>query len=242
MLPIAKNIFEELKLQLIAYCTSGRHKDEPLQFRQEELKSDFLESRLDGDKYYNGKVFNGKFEKGDNFISINTVLDSDGNTALHFATQNNNDEVFDKLIKAGAKTDIENVKGERAIDIALLKAYTVYELERVDLLNKMGASLDSLDQENFDVKFTQSLIEDGVFNESPELSSRYGLASESYNQSPRYGLASESSSPRYGLASESSNQSPRFGSEPESPNTSPTLNAQREKIKEKLKEDSAKGH
>ena len=188
MLPPATSISEELKLELIAYCTRGFHKDEPLQFSQEELKSDFLESRLDGDRYYNGKVINGKFKKGDHCISINTVLDQKtGDTALHLATQNNNDEVFDKLIKAGAKTDIRNFQGERAIDIALLKAYTVYELERVDLLNKMGASLDSLDQDDLDVTLTKFLIEDGVFKveeKSPELSPRYRLLPES---SPRYG-------------------------------------------------------
>jgi ankyrin repeat protein len=48
-------------------------------------------------------------------------IDKDENSPLHIAAINNKKEVFEELINAGAKTDIRNNKGERAIDIALLK-------------------------------------------------------------------------------------------------------------------------
>ena len=97
--------------------------------------------------------------------------DSNGNTPLHYAAQKGAINVFKELFKAKELIITRNNKGEPPrLDKLLLSAYKEYKFECVDLLIKMGASLDSLDPKNKDVKFTKFLI--NKINESPELSPR----------------------------------------------------------------------
>jgi ankyrin repeat protein len=74
--------------------------------------------------------------------------DSDGNTPLHFAAKNNNKIVFEKLINAGAKTDIRNNEGERAIDISLLKCCEENNEKSVLELIGIGADVNCKDSED----------------------------------------------------------------------------------------------
>ncbi len=76
-----------------------------------------------------------------NRVNLNTQ-DKYGNTPLHIAVINNNENVFMALIKAGAETDIENDKGERAIDIALLKCCEENNKELVSFLIERGADVN----------------------------------------------------------------------------------------------------
>jgi hypothetical protein len=73
--------------------------------------------------------------------------DSNGDTPLHFAAKNNNKKVFEKLINAGAKTDIINKKGEVAINIALLKCCEENNEELVSKLIDLGANVNCKDSE-----------------------------------------------------------------------------------------------
>ena len=75
------------------------------------------------------------------------IQDEYRNTPLHIAVINNNENVFMALIKAGAKTDIENDKGERAIDIALLKCCEENNEELVLKLIELGANIYFKDSE-----------------------------------------------------------------------------------------------
>ena len=110
--------------------------------------------------------------------------DLEGNTPLHYAAQEDGIKVFKELFKAGELHISKNNYGETPrLDKLLLSAYKEYELECKDLLEKMGASLDSLDPKNNDVIFTKSLIKDGVFK-IEEKSPRFGSEPESPIKSP----------------------------------------------------------
>jgi hypothetical protein len=74
-------------------------------------------------------------------------IDKDENSPLHIAAINNKKEVFEELINAGAKTDIRNNKGERAIDIALLKCCEENNEELILKLIGIGADVNCKDSE-----------------------------------------------------------------------------------------------
>ena len=110
--------------------------------------------------------------------------DSNGDTPFHYAAQKGAIKVFKELFKAGELHISKNNYGETPrLDKLLLSAYEKYELECIDLLKKMGASLDSLDPKNDDVRFTKYLIKEGTF-EIEEKSPRFGSEPESPIKSP----------------------------------------------------------
>ena len=76
-----------------------------------------------------------------NRVNLNTQ-DEYGNTALHIAAINSNENVFKALIEAGAKIDIKNNQGKRAIDIALLKCCEENNEELVLKLIEHGANVN----------------------------------------------------------------------------------------------------
>ena len=113
------------------------------------------------------------------------IQDEYRNTPLHIAVINNNENVFMALIKAGAKTDIENDKGERAIDIALLKCCEENNEELVLKLIEHGANvncenpegkrpLDCLNESapNFE-KIARLLIDNGALPKPKERLNRF---------------------------------------------------------------------
>ena len=81
-----------------------------------------------------------------NRVNLNTQ-DKYGNTPLHIAAINSNENVFKALIEAGAKRYIENDNGERAIDIALLNSCAENNEKLVLFLIELGANVNCKDPE-----------------------------------------------------------------------------------------------
>ncbi|WP_341811169.1 ankyrin repeat domain-containing protein [Wolbachia endosymbiont (group A) of Oxytorus armatus] len=129
--------------------------------------------QLELDKKLLSAVKNGDLNKVEDFISQGTSLevkDSNGNTLLHYASQNDHLEVVEYLIKKGASLKAKNKDGKTPLDLALQKNYisiieflkktqldldeellaTVKgdDLNRVKALVSQGASLEAKDNSN----------------------------------------------------------------------------------------------
>ena len=111
--------------------------------------------------------------------------DKDGNSPLHIAAINNKKEVFKELINAEAKTDIKNDKGERAIDIALLKCCEENNKELVIDLIGLGADINCKDLEG-NTPLHYAAQEDGikVFKELFKAGELH-ISKNNYGETPR---------------------------------------------------------
>ncbi|WP_353283954.1 ankyrin repeat domain-containing protein [Wolbachia endosymbiont (group A) of Lypha dubia] len=129
--------------------------------------------QLELDKKLLSAVKNGDLNKVEDFISQGSSLevkDSNGNTLLHYASQNDHLEVVEYLVKKGASLKAKNKDGKTPLDLAVHKNYISIikflkkthldldkkllavangdDLNRVKALVSQGASLEAKDNSN----------------------------------------------------------------------------------------------
>ncbi|MGL5029329.1 MAG: ankyrin repeat domain-containing protein [Wolbachia pipientis] len=149
----------------------------PLELAEQKGHTDIVkvikQMQLELDKKLLSAVKNGDLNKVEDFISQGTSLevkDSNGNTLLHYASQNDHLEVVEYLIKKGASLKAKSKDGKTPLDLAVHKNYISIikflkktqldldkkllavangdDLNRVKALVSQGASLEAKDNSN----------------------------------------------------------------------------------------------